>query len=187
MHFLKGVIEEIPLPARHRRRRDLELRDQPVDRQGRRADGDRARAQAGRPGRDERRRRRGPPDAGGAGRARLLRRLHRGCAVEGRVCRGARGGRLRAGLGRVHARGRRRHARRDRQGCQDDASRRRRDPGDRCRSEGGLLQRAELRRALVAEADRDVRARLRRLRRDHGRREDTCSSGTSAWRSASGS
>ena len=54
------MIEQIPLPGRLGRRRDLELRDQPLDRQGRRADRDRTRAQAGRPDRDQRRRRRGP-------------------------------------------------------------------------------------------------------------------------------
>ena len=49
-----------PAPGRLRRRRDLELRDQPLDRQGGGADRDRARAQAGRPDRRQRRRRRGP-------------------------------------------------------------------------------------------------------------------------------
>ena len=62
VHFLKGVIEQIPLPASSRRRGDLELRDQPLDRQAGRADRDRARAQAGRADRDQRHRRRGPPD-----------------------------------------------------------------------------------------------------------------------------
>ena len=47
---------------------------------------------------------------------RQLFRLHRGGAVEERVCRGTRGRRLRGDLGRVHAPGRRRHAQRDREG-----------------------------------------------------------------------
>ena len=50
-----------PAARRLGRRRDLELRDQPLGRQGGRADGDRPRAQAGRPDRDQRRRRRGSP------------------------------------------------------------------------------------------------------------------------------
>ena len=37
VHFLKGVIEQIPLPADVGRRRDLELRDQPLGRQAGRA------------------------------------------------------------------------------------------------------------------------------------------------------
>ena len=57
--FLKGVIEEIPLPA-IRRRGDLELRDQPLDRQASGSDRNRTRAQAGRSDRDQRRGRRVP-------------------------------------------------------------------------------------------------------------------------------
>ena len=88
-HFLKGVIEQIPLPATGRRGH-LQLRDQPVGRQAGRADRNRAGAQAG--GRigisdvvaedhltpDER-----------AG-AWLLCGLHRRGALEGRVRGGAR-------------------------------------------------------------------------------------------------
>ena len=83
--FLKGVIEEIPLPARLRRRDHLQLRDQPLGRQGGRADRDGACAQAGRPNRHLRCRRRRRPDVRGAGRARRLTRLHRGRAVDGRI------------------------------------------------------------------------------------------------------
>ena len=101
------------------RRRDLELRDQPLGRQAGRARGDLAGAEAGRADRDQRRRRRGSPLGGGSGRARQLRRLHRRRALEGRVRGGARGGRLRADQRRVHPRGRRRNARRDRQGGED--------------------------------------------------------------------
>ena len=82
VHFLKGIIEHVPLRELGRRR-DLELRHQPLDRQARGADGDRARPQAGRTGRRQRHRRRGPPLAGRAGRARELRRLHRRRALEG--------------------------------------------------------------------------------------------------------
>ena len=46
VHFLKGMIEQIPRAGELRRRRDLELRDQPLDRQGRGAHRDRARAKA---------------------------------------------------------------------------------------------------------------------------------------------
>ena len=70
---------------RVRRRRDLELRHQPFDGQGGGADGDGARAQAGRARRRLRHRGRGPPLARGARRARLVRRLHRGRALEERV------------------------------------------------------------------------------------------------------
>ena len=52
-----------PAARRLGRRRDLELRDQPLDRQAGGADRDRPRAEAGRPDRDQRRRRRGPPHA----------------------------------------------------------------------------------------------------------------------------
>ena len=83
--FLKGVIEEIPLPGALGRRRDLELRDQPLRRQGGRADGDGPRAAARRPDRRLGRRGRGPPHTRGAGRAGLVLRLHRRRALEGRV------------------------------------------------------------------------------------------------------
>ncbi len=60
--------------------------------------------------------------AGGAGRARQLRRLHRRCALQGRVRGRPRGRGFRRRQRRVHARGRRRHARRDRQGGEDDGA-----------------------------------------------------------------
>ena len=63
VEFLKGRIEEIPLPARDRRRRHLELRRQPLARQGGRPPRDLPRAQGRRTDRDQRRRRRGPPHA----------------------------------------------------------------------------------------------------------------------------
>ena len=59
-----------PAPGGLGRRRHLELRDQPLDRQAGGARRDRARAEAGRADRDQRRRRRGSADARGAGRAR---------------------------------------------------------------------------------------------------------------------
>ena len=59
------------------RRRDLELRHQPLDGQGGRAGGDRPGAAAGRPPRHQRRRRRGRAHARATGRARKPRRLHR--------------------------------------------------------------------------------------------------------------
>ena len=101
------------------RRRHLELRRQPVDRQGGGADRDRPRAEARRARRHLRRGRRGPPRPGRARRARQLRRLHR--RARSRV-RSTRPGSRRAGFAdvarRVHARGRGRDARRDRQGRQ---------------------------------------------------------------------
>ena len=93
-----------PAAGRERRRRDLELRDQPLDRQARRL-------------RASWRACSGPAvalgvsdivaedrlDAGRAGRARQLLRLHRRRALEGRVRADARGRRLRGRLGRVHS------------------------------------------------------------------------------------
>ena len=92
VHFLKGLIEDIPLACRERRRRHLELRREPVAREGASPRGDRARPAAGRPGRDLGRRRGRPPLSGGPRRAREPRRLHRRRALGLRVSRGARGG-----------------------------------------------------------------------------------------------
>ena len=74
-----------PAAGCERRRRDLQLRDQPLDRQARRLRGDLPRPAAGRSHRGQRRRRRGSPRTGRARRPRELRRLHRGRALPGRV------------------------------------------------------------------------------------------------------
>ena len=100
--FLKGVIEQVPSAGELCRRRDLELRDQPLDRQGRGARRDGASPATGGSRRRQRRRRRGPALAGRPRGARQLRRVHRRCAVGGRVHRRARGSRIRAGQRRVH-------------------------------------------------------------------------------------
>ena len=80
------------------RRDHLELRDQPVGRQAGGADRDGARPPSRRTHRDQRRRRGRSPLAGRTRGARLLRRLHRGRALEGRIRGRARRGGLRAGL-----------------------------------------------------------------------------------------
>src|SRR6266545_582749 len=93
------------------RGRDLcELRDQPLRAHARRLHRDGACPAAGRADRDQRYRRRGSPERFRASRARQLRRLHRGCALEGRVRGRPRGGGLRGRGRRVRARGWRRHA-----------------------------------------------------------------------------
>ncbi len=76
-HFLQGRDRGRAASGRVGRRRDLELRHQPLDRQGPGARRDRPRPAPGRPGRVQRRRRRGSPLADGARRARRLGRLHR--------------------------------------------------------------------------------------------------------------
>ena len=78
VEFLKGAIEAIPLPGEHGRRGDLQLRDQPVDRQAGGVRRDVPRARPRRPDRHLRRRRRRRPHPGAAGRAGRLRGLHRG-------------------------------------------------------------------------------------------------------------
>ena len=103
VHFLKGVIEQIPLPGRLRRRGDLELRDQPLGRQAGGADGDRPRRQAGREDRDQRRRRGGPTCRPTSVPSVAATSVASPAPLQGRVRGGARGGRLRAGLGHVHA------------------------------------------------------------------------------------
>ena len=107
-----------PAAERVGRRRDLELCDQPVDGQGRGADRDRACPEAGRPARDQRHRRRGPPLARTTRRARLVRRLHRRRALAERVRGGSGRGGLRGRARRAHARGGGRDARRDSEGGQ---------------------------------------------------------------------
>ena len=77
VEFLKGYIEDIPLPAQHGRRRDLELRGQPVDGQGEGVRRDRPGAEARRPHRHQRRGGRRRAHARAARRARQLRRVHR--------------------------------------------------------------------------------------------------------------
>ena len=120
--FLKGVIEEIPLPADSV---DVVISNCVINLS---TDKPAVLTEIARvltprrPNRDQRRRRRGPALRRGAGGARQLRRLHRGCSVQGRVRGGPRGSGFRRGQRRVHPRGRRRHARRDRQGGEDDGA-----------------------------------------------------------------
>ena len=76
---------------------------------------------------------------GGAGRARLLRRLHRRRAQQGRIRDGPGGRRLRGRLRHLHPRGRGRDPRRDRQGAL--AGRRRADRAAGQRSGAGVLLR----------------------------------------------
>ena len=117
--FLKGVIEEVPLPADSV---DVVISNCVInlstDKPAVLTEIARVLRPGGRIG-DQRRRRRGSAHARGSRRARQLRRLHRRRALEGRVRGRARGSGLRAGQCRVHPRGRRRHARRDRQGRED--------------------------------------------------------------------
>ena len=75
--FLHGRIEDIPLPDGQRRRRHLQLRDQPVRRQAPRAGRDLPRAAPRRPHRHQRRHRRRGPRPGPAGRGRAADRLRR--------------------------------------------------------------------------------------------------------------
>ena len=72
-----------PAPGRLGRRRHLELRHQPLGRQGGGADEIARVLKPGGRRRRQRRRRRGPAAADGARRARQLRRLHRGRALAG--------------------------------------------------------------------------------------------------------
>ena len=91
VEFLKGTIEAIPLPDQLGRRHHLELRHQPVERQGRGAARGVPRAEARRPLRRLRRRRprrragRHPPQHGAVGR--LHRRRARGEGVRGEAAR----------------------------------------------------------------------------------------------------
>ena len=93
VHFLARRDREHPVAGRDRRRRDLELRHQPLDRQESGPARDRPRAQAGRPGRRQRCRRRGPALTRGAGRAGRLGGLHRGSSLRVGVRDRPRGGR----------------------------------------------------------------------------------------------
>ena len=83
----EGAHRGHPAPGRERRRRDLELRRQPLAREGQGARRDRACAAPGRADRDLRRRRRGPALERRSGRAREPRRVHRRRAVGLRVPR----------------------------------------------------------------------------------------------------
>ena len=187
VHLPEGRDRGDPAAGGVGRRRDLELRDQPLDRQAGGADRDRPRAQAGRADRDQRRRRRGSPDARGASRARQLRRLHRRCALRRASTRP---GSRRPGFEEVSVEfthevadgmhGAIVKARKTTEPSEGAAG----DPaGDRPAAADATALAARARR----RGDRHLRARLRRLRRDHGRREDARSSATSASRSRSGS
>ena len=79
--------------GRQRRRRHLELRDQPVGRQAEGVRRDASRAAARRADRRQRHRGGGRPDAGAARRARQLRRVHRRRALVRRVRRASSGAR----------------------------------------------------------------------------------------------
>ena len=139
VHFLKGIIEQIPLPADSV---DVVISNCVINLSTDKAAVLTEIARVLKPGG-----RIGVSDvvaedrlsAGGARGARLLRRLHRGRALEERVRRWARGGRLRGRERRVHARGCRRHARRDRQGAQDGDAGREGAAGDPAGGDGGLL------------------------------------------------
>ena len=100
--FLKGVIEEIPLPADSV---DVVISNCVInlstDKPAVLTEIARV-LQPRRPNRDQRRRRRGPALRRGAGGARQLRRLHRGSALAGRVRGGPRGSRVRPRQRRVH-------------------------------------------------------------------------------------
>ena len=123
VHFLKGVIEEIPLPAGSV---DVVISNCVIN-----LSTDKAAVlteiarvlEAGREDRHQRRRRGGPALPRRSGGARVVRRLHRGGALRGRVRRRPRGGRVRGRLDRLHPPGRGRDAQRNRQGAQDPGSR----------------------------------------------------------------
>ena len=120
--FLKGVIEDVPLPAASV---DVVISNCVVNLSTDKAAVLAEIARACRsPGadRDQRRRRRGPALPDERGRARRLRRLHRGRSR--RASTRARGRRLREHQCRLHARGRGRHARRDREGGPGQPARR---------------------------------------------------------------
>ena len=151
VHFLKGVIEQIPLPADSV---DVVISNcvinLSVDKSAVLTEIARVLKPGGRVGvsdivaEDH-------VTAEQRGRARQLRRLHRRRPLEERIHRRARGRRLRGRRGRVHARGRGRDARRNRQGGEDDRAGAERAAGDPARSEGGLLLTA------VGAADPDRR------------------------------
>ena len=119
VHFLKGVIEQIPLAADSV---DVAISNcvinLSVDKAAVLTEIARVLKPGGRVGvsdivAEDRLRR------AGAGGARLLRWLHRRRPLQERVHRRARGGRVRGRERGIHARGRRRHVWRDRQGRQD--------------------------------------------------------------------
>ena len=80
--FIRGTIEDDPAPRRLGRRRDLELRDQPQRRQGRRDPGGRARSAARGPLRGQRRDRRPRHGRGDARRHAAVDGMHRGRSDE---------------------------------------------------------------------------------------------------------
>ena len=140
VHFLKGVIEQIPLPAASV---DVVISNCVINLSTDKAAVLTEIARVLKPGG-----RVGVSDvvaedhlAAEADRAdaRLLRRLHRRRPLAERVRRRPRGGRLRGRERRVHARGRRRDARRDRQGAEDGAAGGEGPAGDHAGHRRGVL------------------------------------------------
>ena len=103
VHFLKGVIEAIPLPATSV---DVIISNCVINLSTDKSAvlSEMARViKPGGAGRSERRRGGGSPRSGGSCGSRVVRRLHRGCTLESRVRSRPQSGRFRAGHGRVHA------------------------------------------------------------------------------------
>ena len=138
-HFLKGVIEQIPLPADSV---DVVISNCVINLSVDKAAVLTEMARVLKPGG-----RIGVSDVvaedhlthGRAGRTRQLCRLHRRCAFALGVCGGTRGSRFRGRVGRVHARGRGRDARCDRQGDEDARAGHQELAGRRGRSARRLL------------------------------------------------
>ena len=113
VEFLKGTIEDIPLPDRNCRCRDLQLRHQPIHRQTRRLRRNIPGTQARRSRWSHRCRGRRPPHRCRPLPTRQLRRLHRRRTVHQRVPRRPCRRRLHGHRHQPHPPGRRRHALRD--------------------------------------------------------------------------
>ena len=139
VHFLKGYIEQIPLPAESV---DVVISNCVInlstDKPAVLSEIGRVLRRGGRIGisdvvAEDR------LSSEAASRTRQLRRLHRGCAFEGRVRGGAGGRRLRGNQRRVHAPGGRRDARRNRQGREGAYPGEAGSPGRRACDQGELL------------------------------------------------